>query len=393
MMFVKSIQDMKKLSMRTSQFSSSFLLFLLLSVSGNPEGRQSKYIALVLLIIISIFYYKFYSHEFVKKISSVFFLLFLLFFIQQYILGFTSWLGNINLLVKILLAGLIFTINKGDFTFNYFNVMFYISLLSLFLMGLDLFGVIDLLPYTYSEDDRFYYFFYQTRPDFLRNSGMFWEPGVFSNYLILSIALILPQLKRINKFRLFVIIATIISTFSTSGFLILFIIFFYKMIKLNLFNILSTLVLSFIFYNIYISSPFLNEKITEQNDIALSAEGEMNYTRLGQLLFDLHYIEKHPLIGNGMHVKTRYSDHPIFQDETYEVGHGNGFSQFIVSFGILFVIFYFVSIARNVRFFQNNKFGYSLFFVLIIILSLQNEPMMTYPFYWGFLFLNDRFDV
>lgn len=384
---------MKEQSMRTSQLASSFLLFLLLSVSGNPEGRQSKYIALVLLIIISIFYYKFYSREFVKKIISVFFILILLFFIQQYILGFTSWLGNINLLIKILLAGLIFRINKGDFAFNYFNVMFYISLLSLFLMGLDLFGVIEFLPHTYIEDDRVYYFFYQTRPDFFRNSGMFWEPGVFSNYLILCIALILPQSKRISKFRLFVIIATIISTFSTSGYLILFLLFFYKMIKLNLFNILSTFVISFFFYLIYISSPFLNEKITEQNDIALNAEGDMNYTRLGQLLFDLHYIEKHPLIGNGMHVKTRYSDHPIFQDETFEVGHGNGFSQFIVSFGVLFAIFYFVLVARNVWFFQNNKFGYSLFFILMIILSLQNEPMMTYPFYWGFLFLNDRFDV
>ena len=167
----------------------------------------------------------------------------------------------------------------------------------------------------------------------------------------------------------------------------------YKTISFNIRNIFWAVLISASFYLIYSATPFLSDKIAEQSELALSAEGEMNYTRLGQLLFDLHYIEKHPLIGNGMHVKTRYSDHPVFQDEDYEVGHGNGFSQFIVSFGLPFVILYFVLVARNVSYLISNNFRYSLFFVFIIILSLQNEPMMTYPFYWGFLFLNDRFDV
>jgi len=88
-----------------------------------------------------------------------------------------------------------------------------------------------------------------------------------------------------------------------------------------------------------------------------------------------------------MHIKTRYADHPMFQDENYEVGHGNGFSQFVVSFGIVFVFFYFVIIARNVNMLYQKDFRFTAFFILIIVLSLQNEPMMTYSFYWGFLFL------
>ena len=378
---------------KKSDIISSLFIFVLLVSSGNPEGRQTKFISLFFLLIIFLFYSKYLTNFFFKKVFPVIGIITILFVVQEKTLGFTSWLGNLNLFVKIIFAALVVHINREKFNLNYFNVIYVISVLSLLLMFFDVVGIIKFLPHTYSEDDRFYYFFYQTRPDFLRNSGMFWEPGVYSNYLILAILLVLPSFKDVNKFRFYIIVFTVLSTLSTSGYIILFILFLYKTISFNIRNIIWAVLISASFYLIYNATPFLSDKIAEQSELALSAEGEMNYTRLGQLLFDLHYIEKHPLIGNGMHVKTRYSDHPVFQDEDYEVGHGNGFSQFIVSFGLPFVILYFVLVARNVSYRISNNFRYSFFFVFMSILSLQNEPMMTYPFYWGFLFFSDGVDV
>jgi hypothetical protein len=377
---------------KKSDLIPSFFILLLLVSSGNPEGRQTKYISLFFLLIISLFYYRYITKEFFKKVFPVIAIIIILFVVQERVLWFTSWLGNFNLCVKIFFAALVIEINREKFIINYFNVIYVISFLSLILMFFDLVGIIKYLPHTYTVDNRFYYFVYQTRPDFLRNSGMFWEPGVFSNYLILAILFVLPCLKDINKFKFFIIVFTVVTTFSTSGYIILFTIFLFKTISFNISNIILGILISASFYLIYNATPFLSDKISEQSELALSAEGEMNYTRLGQLLFDLHYIEKHPFLGNGMHVKTRYSDHPVFQDEDFEVGHGNGFSQFIVSFGCVFVIFYFVSVAKSVSFLYKNNFGYSFFFIFIVILSLQNEPMMTYPFYWGFLFLSERID-
>jgi hypothetical protein len=363
------------------------LIFILLVVSGNPEGRQSKYLVFIFAIFITFIWYKNINYAFLKKMLFVIITLMLFFLMQAHLLGYTSWLGNINLFFKIFLAGLVFWGNGKNIIFRFYNTIFYISFLSLILMSLDLIGIMKFLPYTYTEDDRYYYFFYQTRPDFMRNSGMFWEPGVFSNFLILAITLILPYYKIINKFKLLVILIALISTFSTSGYILLFFILLYKIFKVNITSIFVSSIFVLFFLFLYTSTPFLGEKINEQSDIALSADGEMNYTRLGQMLFDLHYIEKHPFLGNGMHIKTRYADHPMFQDENYEVGHGNGFSQFVVSFGIVFVFFYFVIIARNVNMLYQKDFRFTAFFILIIVLSLQNEPMMTYSFYWGFLFL------
>ena len=57
---------------------------------------------------------------------------------------------------------------------------------------------------------------------------------------------------------------------------------------------------------------FLGEKIKHQaSEAQIRKEtGEFEGGRFSALIFDMKYIKKHPIIGNGFHESTRYADDP-----------------------------------------------------------------------------------
>ena len=135
---------------------------------------------------------------------------------------------------------------------------------------------------------------------------------------------------------------------------------------------------------IFNSLSFLKEKIIVQYENNLFQDrNEFKPDRLGALLFDLHYIEKHPITGNGFHVSTRYIDHPWLKD--LNLGHGNGFSNFIASMGIISIMFYLFYIFK---FAHQNKF----LILTIVVLALQGEQLLNYPLFLALPFLFKTFN-
>ena len=139
-------------------------------------------------------------------------------------------------------------------------------------------------------------------------------------------------------------------------------------------------------YITYESTDFLKDKIDHQFQNATDREeGEFGPDRLSALFFDIHYISKHPLIGNGFHSQTRYADHPELQKE--DLGHGNGFSDFLASMGILSLLFYSFFLIKY------NKTNPVVFLFAILIL-LQGEPLLNYPLFLSlpFIFIYDIYN-
>ena len=100
-------------------------------------------------------------------------------------------------------------------------------------------------------------------------------------------------------------------------------------------------------------------------------------------MVDLYYSVKHPLIGNGLHERTRLADHQYLVAmfaRGEEAMAGNGFSDTVAKWGLIFCFVY------GLIFFKTNKeldAKRKLFFLLLLCVILQGETFMDYPLFLG----------
>ena len=68
-----------------------------------------------------------------------------------------------------------------------------------------------------------------------------------------------------------------------------------------------------------------------------------------------------------------------------EIWTGNGFISNLVHIGIIGAFYFYINFYRNIR--KYNKSIYSIYFFTLIILSLQGEVLLMYPFYLALPFM------
>tara|TARA_B110000902_G_scaffold137177_1_gene158769 strand:+ start:938 stop:2143 length:1206 start_codon:yes stop_codon:yes gene_type:complete len=373
------------------------LVLLLLFFSGNRlvSFLFSKYAPILGLVLVIILINKNFkigkSYFKVIKIIAVF-LLFIT--VTQYFqLGLVSVLGMINILIKFTMGGLIIHYLRDKFIPLFFKVTFHLSLLSLlFYLTISILNIG--LPAIELSDKINSYVFYGTATSHIaKNMGMFWEPGAYAGILTLCLALNLNNLTyywKKQQFKLVIVILTLITTQSTTGYIVGTVILFfvlYQTKKIGIYLFVLPVVIAIGVF-VYQSNEFLKTKIEHQFENASEQNvGEFSNTRFGSLLFDWHYIEKHPFTGNGMLTETRYADHQyLFVGATTDVvGSGNSFSHYWASFGIFFILGYFFLLKKAI-----DPFG-KLFVILmlsVVFLNLQGEQWFNFPLYLGLIFIN-----
>lgn len=371
-------------------------LLLLLALSGNPffsigEGK-SQYVFSGFVLLLAIKHYTYFN---IKKARLFFvFILFFssIFFFQKVVLGFVSIPGAIGFLLKITFGYIVIRFVGERFKITYFKVLYFISIISLigYLWNLLGFEIPNLL--SDSSKLKSIVFFTQNS-DGLRNSGMFWEPGAFACYICLGFLLYLGNIRELwqtQRFKVIIILLALITTYSTTGYLVLFVIglatVFLEYSKKH--GILALpLIISFlaIAYFTYENTEFLKDKIDHQlENTANKDDNDFSPDRFGAFLFDLHYIEKHPLVGNGMHQSTRFADHPWLQDG--KLGHGNGFSNFLATMGVLSLLFFSFYIIKYKK--QN-----PWIFLVAIFALMQGEQLMNFPLFLSlpFIFIYENY--
>src|SRR5688572_11876030 len=160
---------------------------------------------MILSILILIIKYKYLKKDFFIKFFIIASSLLVLFIFQNIILNFVSWLGAFRYIFNFLFGGLIFYLVAERFSFRFFIVLYYVSLISLILfvainlLGAEIPGIAwgNRRPLTYIV------YTYVIEPHRYRNCGMFWEPGAFAGILVLCLALnvkYLPVLWKHHKF-------------------------------------------------------------------------------------------------------------------------------------------------------------------------------------------------
>jgi hypothetical protein len=372
-----------------------FGVFLLLVISGNPvitgAPWYKSFLILIGVIVIILLLLKL-RKMFFRRINIYIAYFLGIFAIQYFNFGWNTLPGILGFSLKCLIGGYIIWHMKERFIPVYTNTMVFISGVSIFFFLLSLSGIIsipNLIPvYDVPALDSLGIYIDSSKVP-KRNIGMFWEPGAFAGYIIVAFILNIQNFTekfRVNKTKFMVLGGALISTQSTTGYILFFlflIIVNFQFIKRNwVVGLLTILVISPLIYSTFINQDFLLEKITSQYESSIEKEGEYDPSRFGALLFDIHYIKKHPLTGNGLHERTRYADHPnLWYDRG---GHGNGFSNFIASMGLLGMFFYLFYLHKSLPFTKNNK----IVFVVLIILLLQGEQFLNFPLFLGLPFLN-----
>lgn len=376
------MRDSVKYNSRINKRSYLYL-FLLLAYSGNPffvSTKMGSYFFICISLLLFIRHRKWLDVKYNSTIHR-YAGFFLIIFICQYIVfDFISILGVLNFILKIFFGYLMIRYLGGAFRLFFFKTITIISLISLLGYLFNVLGY-QLPEFTLLDDHIKSIIIFNQKHEGGRNSGMFWEPGAFASFINLCFLLYFNQLKILYKeykYHVLILVLALLTTYSTTGYFVLFLIallsYFHasKGIKKIIFIFPGFLIVLSAFL-LYDTLPFLRQKVEGQYENTMSRENnEFSPDRMGVFLFDLHYIKKHPLIGNGLHSKTRYQDHPWLMNEN--LGHGNGFSNFLASMGILSFLFYCIVILK---YFDNS----ALYFILIFTIMLNGEQLLNFPLF------------
>ncbi|MFC1652799.1 O-antigen ligase family protein [Planctomycetota bacterium] len=238
-----------------------------------------------------------------------------------------------------------------------------------------------------------------------RNFGMFWEPGAFQGYLILSMVFLMVIKNRIEKTQyqryLGAFCIAILTTMSTTGYIAMVLVLLLQYewyvedtrtmnnrILLGVFVILPLVLAGG--YIAYSKLPFLGEKIERQLHFLNRRQGTWHRGRFGSMVFDWEYIQKRPLTGWGLHSRTRYALHPQMANSE---GMGNGFSDFTAKFGLVGISIWLIAVLRSFRrLLVGSHFKVGVIGVLLLLL-LQGECFLAYPLFLGLAFLADSEDA
>jgi O-antigen ligase len=396
--------------MRT-RFLNNIIMFMLVSSTGGllfVFNRNFAFLALASIIIISLFLlqYKIKKAPFYSSLLAILALLFL--FAINY-----SFAINPQSLTKYLFFGItIFTTVLVLFYYNnQSNKVVFINSLYFILKLILIHSVFNFFAYFVFKDNLFlitsqyhesltynYLFYYSPKEgsiinlfgiDIHRNAGMFWEAGILQVYLNILFFLEISIFKREKKVLALIIFA-ILTTYSTTGLLLLIlqiIYFAHKELKSNI-KILLIIVLMaplYVFFN-----ANMNEKIY--------GDGESSFQkRLFDFTQPIFIAIENPLTGVGLDLdrfQELREEFYINSDlnsslnqigieqkvETTSKGSTNSVMYMLAGMGFP-TAFLFIYMFMKQQIITNHR----VIWFIIAFISVMSEPLLFRPFFFMFI--------
>lgn len=208
-----------------------------------------------------------------------------------------------------------------------------------------------------------------------RNCGFAWEPGSYSSYLALGIFINMFVAKQddFSKKRFWVLLLAILSTMSTTGYVLLSLIMVFYLMNRDFRKMLLMLPVAAIALILFFSLPFMKDKIIELvkepenlNEIIYQSAGrETNITpqRFSSLMITLIDFKNNPLFGIAAH-----SDASWINQSGSSISPISGIGNLMAQFGLAGLIpFLFFSIRSSILFsrYFNYKGGLLLFLLML----------------------------
>ena len=248
------------------------------------------------------------------------------------------------------------------FPFVYFNLLFYLSAISLFFFGvMVLTGFVPNLP-IFAKDSYHSICIYSIRDNEisdLRNCGPFWEPGAFGGYLVCIGIMFFNRLDwlwKTYKKKCIVILITIFTTFSTQTYVCLFLLIVFFVLRRTsgaklFWGIFLSVVISVAAYT---SLDFLGEKIESQLKLTKNIDDDSlrSANRFTTFVVEWSIFSKSPFIGNTNDLALLYKDYPFISwvvEETGSYGSGSGISTNLAVYGMFPFLIWLFFLFKNLK--------------------------------------------
>lgn len=377
-------------------FIDYILIILIVFISGNITFTNDLFLIFTLILSMIVFNYR--KKSFDKNLLVFLLILFIILLLQSLKFQFFPIITYIGVYIRILIAYFILKSIGNSFVEKYINIMFTLSIISLFFYSLILFFPIlgDFLINNFTTgsviniDSLSRYSvlgLYTIIPKMLHaNAGPFWEMGAFGGYLILAILFNLFTSSSLMNKKNIIILITILTTQSTTAYLSLFLLIFiisFKNIKNLILKIFISGSMILSFYFAYTNLDFLEEKITYQIHKATLVK---NYSlenadsqRFINIIKDWRDFQNHELLGRGPNSETRYTS--LYKEKEIRTV---GSTDMIVRYGLPFFIFILCLMYTSISSLSKhyNKYKYPISFVFLILLLLMSETYFLHPLFW-----------
>lgn len=390
-----------------------FILVFLLVLNGGSIIRQSrvggKLLLVILLIYVSFLLIKYLvpikRYEFLNSIW-IFLGFFILFILQMMFLPnnllsvqYLTFSFQIMTILLIIYYGEITKIDYVDLFYKVLIVVLWHAIIAFVLwFPLDKMGLLQVMDLDGYRNNTFLHLFYYRFtegisgrwnmatifgiPLFVRNQGLFWEPGVLQIFMNILLYLSLSYYKSLKYSILSILV--IITTWSTSGIVIAFLqltLYITKNIKKR--KIFYTFPI--IFTGLLILGYFVQNNLNEK--IGGAKEGSTVQRQI-DTLSTVNIIKQHPWVGIGMDTDNyrmllKKSTVVIPGKEGIPGGNAhvsNSLLYLFTYFGIPLGLFLLYAFYRQ-NIFENNR----VLFFLIVMLSALVEPVLLLPFFTFFL--------
>ncbi len=345
----------------------------------------------VLLVFIS------YNKKFNFSVFKIIIPFFCVFVLQNYLNGIPFYYA-LTLVVRLLVFYMTMEIIGNDFINIFINTIKVIAVISIFFYMIqyntlaynfliDLCKIFTNLgsdPQISPDKPNFIIYTIETKSfydfQFFRNTGPFWEPGLYVAFLNIALFFnMLIQKKLLNRLNLLFIIS-IITAFSTTGTIVLFIniiiyLFISKSLKLQYRFFLIVIVLTAI---PFISSlSFMKDKIDSQLN-----QSNISYSRFGAIVVHWNIIQAYPYAG------LPYDDNKTY-DKFADNISPNGITEIFIRYGVFVGLFYYILMFRSnnilMKYLGYPNKGFALF--LILTVSIFSENIGNRPIYLMLLFI------
>ena len=210
---------------------------------------------------------------------------------------------------------------------------------------------------------------------FIRNPGPFHEAGAFAVFLVLALMFNIQYTRKLNSRKNIVFIISIISTFSTSGYLALFllILFYFSFSKHDIAKKSFALLLfsGIIIYSIT-TADFLGNKI--ESKYSTESNKNLNQATSGRIFSfrkAIVSIQENPVFGKGLYIGSR----GLSTDTDYS---GYGWATWVARIGIPLGFLYFFMVYFGIKKYSiinnfNVKYAFWGFIAVMIVLFSQKH--------------------
>lgn len=227
-----------------------------------------------------------------------------------------------------------------------------------------------------------------------RNPGPFHEPGAWAVFLILALIFESLRSNRLFTIRGYVLLASLVTTFSTAGYLALFILLsFYFLTNKQLSGLtkLSGFIIAIpLAIWLFFSLEFMQEKIAyqarDQMDQSLYEGTSGRFLGARKALV---VLERHPFYGRGLLAATKGA---AGTDEQAGYGWITWVSQLGLVFGFLYMFFLYKTI-KNYAISNNQSVSYSAFAYIALLSALAGQKHASTLVFFMFFLISIEYPI